>query len=373
LRHSTEFFILNLKIDSGIFRASKYGERDMSFKWQNAFSKALLSSVAVLGLSTHLEAASDNTMSKPNFAFAYPKDLNLANPYDYYFWVEGLAFQGMETGLEYAVVNDARPAGSVVGRIAGFGRNESWDYNPGTRVGAGLYFDHDAWSLDFDWMWVNITNSQTAQGTGTTDALFVPEEITGIVLAAPFTSAAANWGCTVNVLDSTLGKPYYISRKVIFNPHCGLRFAWIGQELGVDYAGPNPAKSKNENDFFGVGARFGFDTDWLLGYGVKMFSNLSSSILAGWFDTSWEFSVPTLHSKISNDLQMVVPNLELALGFDWGTTLYDCRYYLSVRGGYEFQVWWDQWNTRIFGDAIGTELKGNLTLNGFTLKVQLDI
>jgi hypothetical protein len=45
----------------------------MSFKWQNAFSKAVLPCVAVLGLSTHLEASLDNRMSKerPNFAFAY--------------------------------------------------------------------------------------------------------------------------------------------------------------------------------------------------------------------------------------------------------------------------------------------------------------
>jgi hypothetical protein len=212
----------------------------------------------------------------------------------------------------------------------------------------------------------------------------LPDNGNGTSSYSTFGSAGGNWGCTVNVFDATLGKPYHISRKVIFNPHFGIRFAWIDQELGVDYGGTAPAnaiKFNAENDFWGIGARMGVDTDWVLGYGFKLFSNLSSSILAGWFDTSQTFRLPGIGQPVnlSDDPQMVVPNLELAAGFDWGTTFADCAYYLNIRAGYEFQVWWNQWNSRQFvtgafdGNFNNVPNRGDLTLNGFTLKVQLDI
>src|SRR5277367_2069227 len=118
----------------------------MSFKWENAFIKTLLSCLTILGLSTELGAAQDSRSNreKQNFAFAYPKDLNLTNPYDVYFYVEGLAFQGMETGLDFVVVE--KPS-IVNAKIGGFGQNESWDYNFGTRVGWGVYINHDAWNF----------------------------------------------------------------------------------------------------------------------------------------------------------------------------------------------------------------------------------
>ncbi len=359
----------------------------MNFKWQNAFSKALLPCVAVLGLSTNLEAALDQKMSKerPSFAFAYPKDLNLANPYDFYFYVEGLAFEGMQTGMDFALVDTAPVPSPVHGTVGGFGQNESWGYNFGTRVGFGVYVDHDAWNFDVDWMWVNVTNSKGYQASGgSTLPTMLADNGNGTSPYSAYNTAGASWGCVFNVLDGTLGKPYHISRKVIFNPHFGLRFAWIDQELGVNYGGETAAshvKYKIENDFWGVGARMGVNTDWVLGYGFKLFSNLSSSVLAGWFDNSQKYGVPggATVVKLTNKPQAVVPSLDLNLGVDWGTTLADCKYYLDLRFGYEFQIWWNQWYIRQFvtgqtdGNFNNVPGYGNLSLNGFTLKVQLDI
>lgn len=361
----------------------------MSFNWERAFGKTLISCVAVLGLSTSLGAAQDTRTCKekqPHFAFAYPKDLNLTNPRDFYFYAEGLAFQGMETGLDFVAVNKTVvDPDNFHGKVGGFGQNESWDYNPGVRVGFGFYIDHDAWNFDFDWMWVNITNSESYQaGTGST----VPFLLADGTVASPFTTygtSGANWGCSVNVVDATLGKPYHISRKLIFNPHFGLRFALIDQDYNVNYGSTTPTnhiKYQVENDFFGVGARFGVNTDWILGCGFKMYSNLSTSLLAGWFDNSQKYTIATPSGenvKLTNKPQVVVPNLELAAGFDWGTRLGNCKYYLDFRAGYEFQIWWDQWNQRQFvtgavdGNYNSVPTRGDLTMNGFTFKIQLDM
>jgi hypothetical protein len=295
----------------------------------------------------------------------------------------------MQTGLDFVLVNKM-PVGPILkGKVGGFGHNESWNYNFGTRVGFGVYVDHDAWNLDFDWMWINATNSRkfNASSGSSTLPTMLADNGNGTSPYSTYATSGASWGCVFNVLDATLGKPYHISRKLIFNPHFGLRFAWIDQELGVNYGGTVPGtqiKHKMENDFWGVGARMGVNTDWILGYGFKFFSNISSSVLAGWFDNSQKYGTPNSTTvKISNNPQVVVPNLDLALGVDWGiyidTCGSNCSYYLDFRAGYEFQIWWDQWNTRNFvtgvsdGNFNNVPGYGNLSLNGFTFKIQLDM
>ena len=385
----------------------------MQFKWDQAFGKTLLSVVTILGMSTNL-LAYDGTNSNTrqnckkkgqmpnNYAFSYPKDLNLLNPYDCYFHIEGLAFQGRETGTSFLIDNNSpgtsgQPA--LNGKIAGFsGDNHDWDYNFGLRVGAGAYVNHDAWNVDFTWTWINMTNSKDF--TADEDGVLIPTwalgaDTSGVASGA---SARGNWQCIMHVLDAALGKAYHVSRKVVFNPHFGLRFAWVDQDYSAHYGGfqiqSNPTNIfHGENDFWGVGARIGIDTDWIVGQGFKFFANASTSILAGKFKTENEFQAPgqTLQERINIDLDddfhTNVPNLELALGIDWGTYLYDDKYYLDFRAGYEFQVWWDQFNLRKFsssgtGGSVGnftgnftndTVSRGMLTLNGFTFRIQLDI
>ncbi|HSX10884.1 MAG TPA: Lpg1974 family pore-forming outer membrane protein, partial [Chlamydiales bacterium] len=339
----------------------------------------------IFGLSTTVYAGPEIRPTKdrqPHFAFAYPMDMHLANPIDIYFYVEGLALQGMESNLQFTITDTSTVPTQLNGKLGGFGQDESWNYNFGLRAGFGTYVDHDAWNFDFDWFWTHITNSEGYQsGPGPLHPIGIPSD--GSTFLAQ-SSTGANWECAVNVFDATLGKPYYISRKVIFNPHFGLRFGWIDQEYNVSLGGTTPlaaVKLKADNDFFGIGARVGVDTNWLLGYGFKLFSNLSTSVLAGWFDIKQHFAVPetTITGKLSNEPQMVVPNLDLALGLDWGTNLANCKYYLDFKAGYEFQIWWNQWNMRQFtngasvGNFINVPVQGDLTLNGFTFKIQLDM
>jgi hypothetical protein len=356
----------------------------MNFKWEHAFGKALMSCVAILGLSAPVYAAQEmrSAREKPSFAFAYPKDMHLTNPYDVYAFVEGLAMQGMENNLEFTVLNSGTPDTTLDGKLGGLGQDANWSYNFGSRVGVGMYVDHDAWSVEADWMWLNVTGSKSYEaGSGTTLPVFQPDSAVAFENRG---SAGANWGCTFNVEDVTLGKPYHISRKVIFSPHFGIRFANIDQHYDVNYGGTTAtdnSKFKATNNFFGVGGRVGVDTEWMIVKGLNLFANVSSSILAGWFNTNESFAVPgtAVTGNLKSNPQEVVPNLDLALGLDWGFRFWDCKYNLNFRGGYEFQVWWDQLQLRQFvtggtdGNFINVPVNGNLTLNGFTLRIQLDM
>jgi hypothetical protein len=353
----------------------------MCVKWDRAFGKMLTTLVAVLGCSASVYAASgdkSNAKEKPGpFAFVFPKDMNITNPIDFYVSAQALIFQAQQDGMDFALKNsDTSGTTPVHAETVGFSSdNENWDYNVGTRVGAGFYFDHDAWNLDFAWSWFHVPDSTSKNGTA-----LIPFWISDTAVNRQ--TSKANWGVNYNVLDAQLAKPYYISRMLSFNPHFGLRFAWIYQKLGVhfsNYPGTISLSTpltdfKGRNNFWGVGPRVGIDSTWYLGCEWKLFCNIAASILSGKFDTSQKVYFPALSSSsksFSNNFHMNVPNLDIALGFDWGVYFCDKKYYLDFIAGYEFQVWWDQWNLKKL--TLGNATQGNFTLNGFTFKVQLDM
>lgn len=349
----------------------------MSFKWDRAFSGMLTSLVAVLGLSANLHAASNDkqqSKEKPGpFAFVFPKDMNLTNPIDFYASAQLLVFQAQEDGLDFVINNEGGTGTDLIdAETVGFsGKNYNWDYSVGTRVNAGFYFNHDAWNIDATWSWLNSPTRESTSGSLATTWLDDDAESRN--------DATGKWQSTYHAVDVHLAKPYYVSRNLIFNPHFGLRFGWINQDFSihmndVPFSGGDFTIFHGKNDFWGVGTRVGIDTTWLLGCEWKLFCNVAASILSGQFKTSQKIDYPAdsdSSTSFSNNFHMNVPNLDIAVGFDWGTYLCNKKYYLDFAAGYEFQVWWDQFNLRRFDTSNATQ--GNFTLNGFTFKVQLDM
>src|SRR3989344_2455504 len=157
----------------------------MSMHFRNTmFSKVLASSVAAFIATTRLYAIPKGPCDpkpmdvcceepKPGpFGFAFPMDMGLACPRDFYIHVDGLAFQAKQFGMEFVVQDSSGTNGSAPtaplthGRVEGFSNDHlDWDYNPGVRFGIGFFLDHDAWNLDFNWTWVNITNYRHANAS----------------------------------------------------------------------------------------------------------------------------------------------------------------------------------------------------------------
>jgi len=127
------------------------------------------------------------------------------------------------------------------------------------------------------------------------------------------------------------------------------------------------------------------DTDWLVGKGWSLFANVSGSMVNGNFliKQRSEPTVNSLGSDIGNiDIQrhmhQNMPNLEMAFGLSWKQHFLNNKYQISLQGAYEFIEWFDQLNLRKFispnalylNDTIS---RGNLTMNGFSLRLQLDM
>ncbi len=370
-----------------------------------AFGKVLASSVAAIVATTSLYAIPKGPCDprppevcceepKPGpFGFAFPMDMGLTCPRDFYVHVDGLAFQAKQDGMDFAIEDSTGSGGApsapiTHGEISGFSNDHTdWDFNPGVRFGMGFYLDHDAWNIDFNWTWLNITDYKHGNAT-TGGSLMIPLWVLGSstpspTLFGPRTSAV--WDADYNTLDASLAKPYHVSRYLIFNPHFGVRFAWIDQHFSVDYQGNGAATRTihhGDNDFWGIGARAGLDSDWLLGKGWCLFGNVAASMLFGKFEVNQSMMLPSGVTAdgfdIDHHFYQNVPNFEIALGIGWGRYFDKNKYHIGLRAAYEFHEWFDQLNMRKFysgteGYANDIVSRGNLTLNGFSLKVQLDI
>lgn len=325
-------------------------------------------------------------------AFSYPKELNLKCPRNFYFHLDGLAWQAKQGGMEYAIRDSTGVPPLTGGQVLGFSQNnKDWKFQPGLRLGIGYFFEHDQWSLNFDWTWLNITDYK--RPTAPQGSILIPLWLTGESSGAGLdsTSMAAKWKAEYNVLDIAFSKPFLISMLFNIAPHIGIRTAWIDQNFSVRYNGTfeniSPLIHHGENNFWGIGARIGAQSELLVGKnGIFFFGNAACSIVYGKFTIVQDlpFTGALDGFDITDTSYQNIPNFELALGVGWETFLVRNRYHLSFRMGYEFQEWFDQLRLRRFYSGAGgahgngnypnSEVsRNNLTLNGFSLRFQFDL
>ena len=320
------------------------------------------------------------------FAFSFPKDMNLNDPIDFYFFADFVAMQPQEDGLDYAI-KDNDVSGTILpiegGDVEGFstgGQNWAWDYS--SRVGLGGYFSHDAWNLELSWLWFRTSQevSESVRQSGGYIPLWVLVQTN--VPDTSNESTSARWHIWLNLVDASLAKPYHVSRYLIVSPFFGLRGGNIDQDYAARYSGSfnntGPKQCTASNNFWGVGPRAGVNTEWLLGTSVNLrfLSHMSLSSLYGNFDVSQSVPGSTQYTY-NNCFTRNAVNMDLQLGFGWGIYFNEDRSFFSMRAMYEFQQWWDQNWLRITQGDSPTFLsdvvsRGDLRLNGVSLRFQFD-
>jgi hypothetical protein len=336
------------------------------------------------------------------FAFYYPKDMNLSCPNGFYVKGEFLLVQVKEEGLEYAITQKTGEPGLdenryplTPGDIQGYSTgHRNWDWTAGCRVGFGFYLNRDMWNIEAEWTYMRINNDS---GKNLSGGVLLPFWLPPtMIVEDDAIASSARWTGNINTLDLKLGKPYHISRYVIFNPHMGLRMAWIDQDYtsrnsGTFYlVGTDPDTDlvvKNKNDFWGIGLRAGLDTEWHFGTGWYLFGKASGSLLYSHFDIYQDliFNTDTLY-QLKHDFYTNSPNMEIILGLCWSHLFSKNKYMLSLKAAYEMHQWWEQNRLRRFFDEdVSIEFgsnsasssndevaRGDLTVNGFSFAIQFD-
>lgn len=335
-----------------------------------------------------LEVCCDTPAPGP-YAFAFERDIGLSCPTNFFVNAELLVMQPRMEGLEYAIENSSHSNAAVLplhdGDFDGFStKNHKWEWNYGFRAQMGFLLNHDRWMVDFGWTYLKLKadDSDNIRGTGSLVPLWLPPTET----LNPGTIVSARWSGDLNALDLRLGKPFHVSRYLVMNPYMGLRTAWIEQkflarQFGTFTFGQSETVDPEmdaENDFWGIGARTGIDTEWMLNGGWKLLGNLSGSILYGKFDVTQQIALVGNQIELHHEFYTHVPTLDLALGVAWGQLFGDDKYAFDIALTYEFHEWFNQNRMRRFLDssrAIASNMEvsnGDLSYSGFALKLQFD-
>jgi hypothetical protein len=289
----------------------------------------------------------------------------------------------------------ANPGTTLQGKI--YDVPQMW--KSGFRVGLGYGFAERPWDLTLDWTWykntsklgisnkhpttsafanVGVANTANYPLSHNPDALF---QMFGAPIAGgEVTSAHANWHLTFNVLDLKLSRKMEFGKDFSFNPHFGLRGAWINQKFnatyrellwniaansGVGAPGDNVRLGANQRlqsvtnlkqDFKGLGFRTGFDTKFRCGPHFSFFADGAMSLFLGQNTMTSSTSVSTLTlagastgsvispynaMDIRQQLSEIKTAFDTAVGISWDSSIWDDCCQMNLDLGYEYQLWQD--------------------------------
>jgi len=269
--------------------------------------------------------------------------------------------------------------------VSGVGTNPSkgtvhdldWKMKPGFKIGLGLDLPHDNWDLFAEYTWIKSEASDSTVQNAGTSTLTSYWAVNGAV--AFLQNARANWDINFQNLNLELGRNTALSPYLNLRPHFGLQGTRINQDYDATYLTTTnlTQKIKQDQDFWGVGLRAGFDTSWHITQNFSLLGDLIVSILWGEFDlerketqiTAADVSTVVLHTAVSP--KTFEPVIELFAGARWETPFGDNdRFNFLLQAGWEQQIWILQ--NEYIKRMPETDHSGDLILQGLTVKAKFD-
>lgn len=283
-----------------------------------------------------------------------------------------LYYQGIEEGLD--VGSDQTTNGNATTiHIKGM----DFSFDPGFKIGIGKYLNHDDWQVYFQYMRFHQTTSTSFTGDNITPYWSFQDAV--------YTQAKAKWKLKLDTFDLKLAREFFIGQCLTFKTHVGLRGAYIRQQYKATYEDFDTlTTSDNKLSSFGIGPSMGFDMKWFVCNQFHLFGDFVWGIL----HTSYTTFSQKIHSQgqLGNTSEMgeftstlkndnpnfLRPEVEATVGLAWGRPYCSSKYYLDLKVGYNFHVFWDQ---NIFYTPVGTTYyssnTGSLYLHGLMLSFGL--
>lgn len=277
-----------------------------------------------------------------------------------------LYWQAQEDGLDLTSQVAIGVAGTTRTNTD-FKKRLHFQWDPGFRVGAGFVFGaHDALELFANWTrFYSGAHSQYSMpipvisAGGETE--FVAKWLPGFM--GDVYQARGDWRIRFNTIDLSLGRNFFLSRRLSVKPYVGLRGAFIDQKYKVTYKALNVDNGiffpntgmRAKNNFEGVGLRTGSDFQWHFSKQWNLFGSISASIIRGHFNLKQIFNTARLNGSQSEIISGTFDyrnhfwtnrvNLEEMLGLQWETFFGRNRSrasYFSIGAFYELGQWFQQ-------------------------------
>lgn len=252
-------------------------------------------------------------------------------------------------GTEYAATkNGAVTTYPQIGRVKD--HDFKWDW--GFRAGLGGLLPHDQWDLcaNFTFYENDDTSSTHKRAPATAYAL------KGF-FGGNFSRAKTSFEIMYLNLDLELGRRYFMSRYLAFRPHLGVKAARIRlqQRARYNFSPLEPGglageyyHVKNRSDSDGIGPRVGAQGTWFIGYGFRLFSDVSAALLYNRDEVrmkekaSQGASSYNVNIRLSGDGHHFTPFFQMFSGLSWGSYLNEEKFFLLFKLGYEVQYYFRQ-------------------------------
>lgn len=299
-----------------------------------------------------------------------------------------LFWQAHEEGLDYAITNT--PGLSIINQY-GVVKRGTFDWNWGFRAGIEYEIPHQKMDLGLTW------TRYFTHGSSSIDSSLPP------AIFSVWTSALANISnqrhasmnshLQFNMVDLKMGATFSPRKFLDITPFIDVCAAWVHQKFAIDVYGGNNNNAFGSlvlsdrismtNRFWGVGPKIGFDTLWILGYGLSIYGNFDASLLYGQFNirqnettTTEGVSPSVVYLDIDQNKYFLSRlNLDLMIGLRWVRLFANDAYRLTLEAGWEELILLGQNQLmRFFSPntsatpALNSSGKGDLTLQGLSMQ-----
>lgn len=312
-----------------------------------------------------------------NCAYNAPARIDPACGWDAWLSASFIYWQAKESGLLLGFHYSLDSSGFLMENPI----EQDFDYKPGFKVGCGISFCRDDWTLYLEYTRLQGENKRTFDLGN--DFNKVTNYLITFLEKVPTSYFMSNiqekWKISYNIFDLELGRPYYLGRKLVFKPYYGLRGGWIDQKLFRVSDGIHNDLSVEligigtENTWL-IGPRIGVDTDWLIGCHFKMIGNAAASLCYQNFDTFAKSISQALSGAAKEKISALTPNVEFAIGLGYGSYFCNNQWYFDLSCAYDFHYFWNQNRLKPLKDGAVFLIEsdqGDLMLHGLTITAAL--
>jgi hypothetical protein len=343
-------------------------------------------SFACLGADEHKSYLPGEPIKADQLTATYPQDASylIENGLDCFATVDYLYWQWTQGLLQIGTL--VTPTGSdyVFGNAQAI--LQAPGYRSGFQTGFGCYLKGmDDWKLYTEYTWYrNTSNENLSTPAGSVlilpNALFREDQqsLAGYHYVGTVDSTVR---LGFQSLDFLFQKSLYLGKRLSATLASGLRAQWISEKIEKEITGSiielpsTPTTVTNsilKQTTWGIGPKFSLDLNYLLGFGLKMISQLSMSFVYTSYNGSNEYNNLDIGHSFSettlNNSGSIKPLGEAFLGLGWGSYFCQNKFHLDLSLGYDFDIYWNY----VLAAAPISQTVANLQLQGLRASMRFD-
>ena len=234
----------------------------------------------------------------------------------------------------------------------------SFHWSSGVRLGLGGY-THDSWDVGFRGTYLYSDAHSTIHADPARNQIIAPQWFSSI-FGTQGTKATANWKMNFFLLDFTMGREYFLTKRFSVHPFIGIRSAAIFLKDRSRFRSNFQASSTStfavsdrfsaQQHIWGVGPRIGFDLNFYVTCDWSFIGGLSGSLLYTHYKVKERFQgfyAPTtttiapfdLKGKQSNHFGR--GNIDAYFGFGWSHWYNNGSTRVTIALAFEAQQWFN--------------------------------